>query len=138
VWVPEKLSRQYEEFARRPGLDICCSHMINFWVEELQEEEERFRDHRIADPLPWYGASTLVARREVFDRVGLFDPARIHAETTELLLRARRAGCTTELLPDVLCRRRLHHRNHSRLEHHEHQDSFLDVLKLHLDRERGK
>ena len=137
VWVPEKLTLQHQEFVRRPEMDVCCAHLQNFWVEELEEEAERFRGHRIAAPVPWYGASTLLARRSVFRRVGLFDPTRTHAETTEWILRARRAGCVMEILPDVLCRRRIHENNDSRRYEH-HRDTFIEVLKMHLDQERGK
>jgi len=61
----------------------------------LREESERFRDHRIAAPLPAVLAATLVARRGVFDRVasplppaevGIVDPRTVMRKVGSRLL----------------------------------------------------
>ena len=81
------------------------------------EEQARFRDHRIAKPLPAYSTATLLARRRLFDRVGQFDPALPHGDSTEWFLRAAECGAVSELLPDVLLYRRLHKENRTRPGH---------------------
>lgn len=138
VWEAEKLERQAKLHERRPEVGATFTHARNFWVEELHEEAERFRDHRIASALPAYVSSTLMARREVFQRVGSFDPALIHGHVHEWVLRVQDAGIAVEMLPDVLTRRRIHPMNISRRKQLESRESFLHILKDHLDRTRER
>lgn len=136
LWRPDKLRRQQERFAARPELDLCVAHVRRFWVASLRDQAERFRDHRLAKPLPGYITGTLLARRAVFDRVGLFDPARRYGDAMEWFLRAREWGAVTELLPDVLLLHRMHARNLSQAEAAGSRSEFLDILKTSLDRRR--
>ena len=136
IWLPNKLERQAGEFARRPELDALFGYVQNFWIDELQDEAERFRDHRIAHPLPGYTADTMMVRRSAFHRYGPFAPVR-HAEITEWILRARHAGATIDIVTEVLVRRRIHQTNLSRQFQDRSRNAFLDLVKSHLDRKRG-
>ena len=69
VWHPEKLDRQIARFKARPELDLCITHVQNFWIPELKEEAKRFRNHRFSQPLPGYVFQTLLAPRVVFDKI---------------------------------------------------------------------
>ena len=133
VWHPEKLARQSARFRERPELELCVTHIQNFWVPELKAEEERVRGRRLALPAPGYLTQTLLARRSLFDRIGRFDESWRHVHDTEWFLRARDRGAVTELLPDVLVRRRLHPRNRSRLLPIASRDEYLRLLKRRLD-----
>lgn len=137
LWHVEKLSRQMARFRTRPELGCCVGHVQNFWVPELREEEEKFRDHRISKPLPGYVTTTLLARREAFDTVGRFDTAISHADDTDWFLRAEERGIAMELLPDVLLYRRMHTKNLSRMKAGNSRDEYLRVLKTALDRRRS-
>jgi glycosyltransferase involved in cell wall biosynthesis len=136
LWHAEKLSRQMACFRARPELDYCVTHVQNFWISELREEEEQFRGHRISKPLPGYVTGTLVARRNFFNTVGPFNAAINHADDTDWFLRAEERGGAMELLPDVLLYRRLHTNNLSRLKACNSRDQYLHVLKTALDRRR--
>ena len=136
LWHGEKLERQMARFRARPELDYCVAHAQNFWASELIEEQSRFRDHRIARPLPAYSTTTLLARRRLFDRVGQFDPALPHGDSTEWFLRANESGAVSELLPDVLLYRRLHKGNHSRIGASNSREQYLRIVKASLDRRR--
>lgn len=137
LWHVEKLSRQMARFRTRPELGCCVGHVQNFWVPELREEEEKFRDHRISKPLPGYVTTTLLARREAFDTVGRFDTAISHADDTDWFLRAEERGIAMELLPDVLLYRRMHTKNLSRMKAGNSRDEYLRILKTALDRRRS-
>lgn len=50
----------------------------------------------------WCGTGNLFVRRELFDEVGLFDPALISAEDCEFGIRATRAGKTLGYAPDAV------------------------------------
>jgi len=138
LWHPEKLERQMARFQDRSELDYCVAHVQNFWIPELREEAEKFRDHRISKALPGYVSSTLLARRSLFDAVGQLNPTLGHGDSTEWFLRAAECGAVMELLPDVLLYRRLHQANRSRLLASQSRKQFLGILKATLDRRRSR
>ncbi|HEX6644676.1 MAG TPA: glycosyltransferase family A protein [Gemmatimonadales bacterium] len=137
LWVGEKLDVQLTFLAQRPDLDFCVGHVLNFWVPELAEEAERFRDHRRAQPIPGWTTATLLARRRAFDVVGPMNPDLGHGDAADWYLRAREAGMRGELLPDVLVRRRIHQQNRSRVTATQSRDEFLALLKRNKDRRKG-
>ena len=136
LWQPEKLARQMAEFEARPDLDLCITQVQNFWVSELKQEEESFRNHRVSKPLPGYAASALLARRSVFAVVGNFNASMEHGHTIDWFLRASDCGMTVKVLPQVLVYRRLHHKNRSRMSAPHSREEFLRLVKAHLDRRR--
>jgi glycosyltransferase involved in cell wall biosynthesis len=136
-WHGEKLARQLARFAARPELDLSYTHVRNFWIPELREEEERLRDHRLNRPTPAYLAATLLARRRVFETVGGFDVGLGFGHSTDWHLRATEAGAISEMLDDVLYLRRIHQRNRSREFSARSRDEYLRLVKSHLDRQRG-
>jgi len=78
LWHPEKLARQMARFRGRPELDLCVTHARNFWIPELEQEAARYQDHRRAEAVPGYYASSLLARRGLFDTVGRYDTTLAH------------------------------------------------------------
>jgi len=141
LWDPEKLRRQMARFEARPELDLCVTHLQNFWIPELEEEKTRFRTHRLTKILPGYVTVTLLARRSLFDRVGFFNADLKVGDDTEWFLRAVEKDAVVELLPDVLVFRRLHENNLS-MEHGSRrqtvamQNAMLQIVKASLDRRR--
>ena len=138
LWHAEKLARQMARFDARPELDFCVAHVQNFWIAELRDEEERFRNNRVAKPLPGYVTGTLLARRRLFDTIGVFDTKLAHGDSTDWFLRASECGAVMELLPVVLSFRRLHQINRSRLLASRSRNEFLNIVKASLDQRRGK
>ena len=136
LWHPEKLSRQISRFQVRPDLDLCVTHVQNFWIPELKEESEQFRHHRIAQPLPGYVPQALLARRALFETVGTFNTSLRHADSTDWFLRANDHGAVVELLLDVLVYRRLHPSNLSRRMASASRQEYVELLKATLDRRR--
>ena len=136
LWHPEKLERQAARFRARPELDVCVTHVQNFWIPELEKEKVRLQNHRFAQPLPGYAMQALLARRSVFERVGRFDDSLRAADDTDWFLRAFEQGAVLEILPDVLVHRRLHDKNLSRsaLAY----SALLQVIKNSLDRKRNE
>ena len=138
LWHPDKLTRQFACFAPRPELEACVTHVRLFWDASLQLEEKQFRGHRSTANLPGYITGTLLARRHLFETVGLFDTSLRYGDAMGWFLRAMDHGVTIELLPDVLLYHRMHQSNLSRLEGRNSRDEFLDILKASLDRKRGR
>jgi len=137
LWHPEKWGRQMARFQARPDLDLSVTHVQNFWVPELVEEAERYRDHpRLTQPIPGYVTGTLLARRTLFDLVGLFNTAFQHGDDTDWFLRAAEHRATRELLPDVFLYHRLHRDNLSRRLASASRDEYIRVVKASLNRRR--
>jgi glycosyltransferase involved in cell wall biosynthesis len=135
LWHREKIERQVAPLEQRRELDGCLCHAKMFWIDELADEGARFESHPRSQA-PGYGSSTMVARRELFDRIGDFDPALRFGDLVDWFLRAERSGTLFEMLPDVLAYRRMHHTNLSRQARG--RDAYLDIVKGALDRKRAK
>jgi len=136
LWHSEKLERQLTRFLARAELDYCVAHAQNFWIRELSEERDRFRDHRIAKGLPAYVTGSLLVRRELLTRIGFFDPSLGHGDSMEWFLRAAEHGAVGELMSDVLLYRRLHHTNRVRHLGAASRNEFLQIIKASIDRRR--
>jgi glycosyltransferase involved in cell wall biosynthesis len=136
LWHPQKLVLQMSQFQNRPELDLCLTHMQNFWIPELRAEEERFRNQPIAQPWPGYLPQALLARRAVFETVGLFDTTLRYEDAKDWFLRAAERGTVIELLPEVLAYRRLHRTNISREKATASPIELLQIVKASLNRRR--
>lgn len=137
LWEPNKLEIQYAKFAADPDLGYCVSYMQNFWMPELAEEAEKMKDHPRAQPMPGYVTQSLLTTREVFDKVGRFNPELGHGDATDWFMRADQAGVKKLLLDDVLVRRRVHPDSLSRNQAAASREEFLKLVKASLDRKRG-
>jgi glycosyltransferase involved in cell wall biosynthesis len=136
LWTAQKLTAQMARFAARPELDVCVAHVQNFWMDEMADERARLGDHPRTRPMPGYVSGTLLARRRLFDAVGLFNEKNRHCDAAEFFLRVRQHGGVEELLGDVLLRRRMHRDNVSHHASKPSTDEFLSLLKRKLDRQR--
>ena len=136
LWHREKLSHQAARFRSNPALSVCWSHVQLFWSEELAYEARHFADHPRAGPVPGYATTTMLARREVFETVGLIDERLWHADATDWVLRARHGGVVMEMMDEVLVYHRMHDRNLTRRRNAASREEFLDIVKATLDRRR--
>jgi glycosyltransferase involved in cell wall biosynthesis len=134
VWLPAKLDRQMVRMRADPAPDLVFGHVEQFVSPEL-DETTRARlagDGRI---LAGVFAGSLLVRRDVFDRVGLFDGQWRVGEFMDWYLRTREAGLEAVVIPEVVTRRRLHTANMSTRERAEHAD-YARVIKASLARRR--
>ena len=137
LWHPEKLARQMARFRARPELDLCLCHVRPFYSDELDEERRAYDGHPRTGDLPGYATPALLARRTVFDSVGLFDPELWFADATEWFMRADRLDAVLEVLPDVLVYHRLHQANLTRRRSDASRAEFLRVVHDSLKRRRA-
>ncbi len=138
LWHAEKLARQYARFQAQPDLDLSVTAAQLFWTADLPEEEQHYRDHPRAQPLPGYATTTLLAKREVFDRVGPFDATLWFADATEWFIRAAEHGAQLELLPEVLTYHRMHPGNLTRRRSEASRQEFLRIVRASLHRQRDR
>jgi len=138
LWHPEKLERQMACFKARPELEICLTHVQNFWGSKSETQLNRPNNRPLVKPIPGYVTQALLTKRTTFETVGSFDTSFGHAYKTDWFLRASARGCAMELLTDVLVYRRLHHANMSRSFSAAARDEYLNLLKANLDRRRSE
>lgn len=138
LWHEEKLVRQMTRFQENPDLDISVTHAKLFWPESLADEKAQYADHPRANGIPGYATTTLLARRSVFDKIGIFDTQFWFGDATDWFMRANESGMTMELLPDVLTYHRMHESNLTRRRKEDSREEFLKIVKQSLDRRRKK
>lgn len=136
LWHPDKTTIQLARFAARPELVICTAHMQNFWAAEVAHEMATLLDGRLTEIQPNLGSS-FIARRSVFETVGLLDTAYKHRDIQEFILRAVDQGLAVESLADVVVRRRIHDANISRHRSDAGDGELIAIARARLARRRA-
>lgn len=136
LWTPEKTSVQIERFRASPQLMLCTAQMQNFWSQEVEHEIASLQDAQLTQIQPNLGSS-FMARRALFENVGLLDPSFKHRDIQELIVRATDCGLATEALPNVLVKRRIHDANLSRNRAAAGDQELLAIARSRMMRKRG-
>ncbi|HEY1452346.1 MAG TPA: glycosyltransferase family A protein [Roseiarcus sp.] len=135
LWTPGKLARQTQALAADPDLDAVFGLMETFASPDLPQEERS--QLRVPDgPEPAFTKNGILIRRAAFNRLGGFDPERRNADFFAWYARAVGEGFQWRLLTDVVCRRRLHAQNMSRLDREQQRREYLATMKAFLDARR--
>lgn len=137
LWSPEKNEIQLRAFAEDPELMLCVAHVENFLSPDVPADQHLPEFAARAKPMAGYTTPCLMARREVFDVVGVFNVNLKHTDAGEWFKRARALKIRERLLPDVLVQRRLHVTNRSRVFADESRAEFLQMLKAGIDARRA-
>jgi len=135
LWLPDKAARQVARFEARPDLGYSITRIANFLSPEYESQRATL-DPALFRDAPGYVVSTLMARRSVFAAIGGFDTSLAHANKTEWFVRARASRIESEVIPEVLVRRRLHDANQSQRYAQRSIDEYLTLVKGSLDRAR--
>jgi len=136
LWIPEKLELQIERMDEMPHAQLCSGHIKSFWIPELDHERVQLENHPYHQSRALLSPCTVLTRREIFERVGRFDPELQNGEDTDWFMRAMKLGVVIETLPDLLVHRRQHLSNLTRTTQPS-ADAVLELLKRTLDRGRS-
>ncbi|MDX2028149.1 MAG: glycosyltransferase family A protein [Alphaproteobacteria bacterium] len=134
LWPSQKLEWQMALLQQRPEIGMVFGLAEQFHSPELPEErKQELQGH--GQILAGYSGGTLLARKSVFERVGLFTIRIQLGEFIDWYARATDAGVKTFMLEEILLKRRLHNSNMGvRMKDRRHE--YLKVLKDSLDRRR--
>jgi glycosyltransferase involved in cell wall biosynthesis len=135
VWPAGKLSRQVARLTADPALDFVLGRMVVF-AEHGVDLPEWFPRAWLEEPQNGL-LQTLVARKTVFDEVGLFDLEYDIGEDAEWLARAKDAGARFELLEDVCCRYRIHGANTTHRLREQMPETLLRAMRASVRRQRA-
>jgi glycosyltransferase involved in cell wall biosynthesis len=135
LWLPEKIARQVDRLRARAEAEANVTYIQNFWADEDGSRTDPLAGPSL-EPLPGYCSPAMLARREVFARVGPYDPALRTGACRDWFIRARERRVVFDVLDEVLVRRRLHAMNMSR--ERQKREDYTQLVKRHLDRRRGR
>jgi glycosyltransferase involved in cell wall biosynthesis len=135
IWPPDSLARRLLRLKTDPQLDGVFGLIESFVSPELPEA-----DRRALAPspgaMPGRLAPALLVRREIFERIGYFDPGFQVGENLDWIARAEEQGILLGWVNAVVLRRRIHGANTVRKTQRLHAD-YLRMLKASLDRRRA-
>jgi glycosyltransferase involved in cell wall biosynthesis len=133
-WLPGKLKVQLEVLRQKPSPDMVFTSLEQFFTPE-KEEELKGRYKIPLAPEQGIHSGTLLIRRSLFLKVGLFDESLKTGQFNDWFMRAKHLGLTHRVLQEVFYRRRIHGGNHG-IVSREHSADYLRVLRDHLKRNR--
>jgi glycosyltransferase involved in cell wall biosynthesis len=106
---PGKLAAQVALLERDPEAAVCLCTVESFWEPGLEAERDRYL--AAGKVRATHTFDGMLARREVFDEVGLLRTSTRHGDQVEWFLRATDAGVSTIVMEAVLVDRRMHERS---------------------------
>jgi glycosyltransferase involved in cell wall biosynthesis len=110
LWTPDKLRVQIDYMLGRPPVGYTLARMRNF-LEPGVERPCWLSERELTEDQACYGPGTLVVRRAIIDRIGVFDLRYRITSDYEWLMRAKAAGVPMAVLPNTLLLRRIHDSN---------------------------
>jgi glycosyltransferase involved in cell wall biosynthesis len=128
LWLPDKLACQVKALTDDPALDIVFTAIDQFVSEDTPEAAEHVNAPLGLQIAP--NSSSLCARKDVFDRFGLF-PLH-HGDWIAWLATAHDMGARSYVIPTCHARRRIHATNLSRLQNADVRRDYLHLLRTRL------
>ena len=135
IWEPNKLELQVGYLMEHPAVDYVIARTQNFLEPGARLPASVTKDLSLTDSV-LLSLGTLVARKAVFEVVGVFDVTYKHAKDVDWFIRAREAGLRMAILPDILLRRRLHGSNRS-FSQQSRKLEFMRAVKSSIERGRA-
>jgi glycosyltransferase involved in cell wall biosynthesis len=128
VWLPGKLEAQVELLGRRPELAGCLG-LSKFVVEPGSAPPPGFRTNLLQGEHPGPMPGTLLVRREVFDRIGDFDPEYAICMDVDWFARVKDAGLELATIPRLFLEKRFHSRNLSHSQPERYRSEMLRAIR---------
>jgi glycosyltransferase involved in cell wall biosynthesis len=134
LWEPCKLALQVHAFRQDPTLSMVFGHVQQFVSPELSTEEAARLNYQ-RGPLPGRSPSALLMRTIAFRQIGEFDVQWKLGEFVDWHCRAQESGLKELMLPEVVCRRRLHRTNQGLVNKAERRE-YIEIIRHALARRR--
>jgi glycosyltransferase involved in cell wall biosynthesis len=135
-WPLNRLAAGVQRFARRPQLGFVVGR-ARLFLEPGTPRPEWFTDG-LAMGQSALARQTILAKRELFERVGGFDESRDICEDLDWLARARDAGVPFEVVDDVMVEYRVHSANTGLSRRDDLEQGMLRTLRSSIHRKRAR
>jgi glycosyltransferase involved in cell wall biosynthesis len=109
LWAPNKLSVQVDCLLKHPHIGYTLARRRDFLEPGTDRPSWLRKELLLKDHVGFL--PTLVARRRVFEQVGVFDPRYRIGEDVDWFARAKDAGIPMMVVPEILLYRRVHSSN---------------------------
>ncbi|MBI1272554.1 MAG: glycosyltransferase [Alphaproteobacteria bacterium] len=134
LWPEGKLAAQVAAMQADPSIDIATGKIKYVWLDGARDPNYKLPEDNTINHV---NLGALIARREVFDRIGCFDATKRFSEDQDWWLRAREHGMKVHMADETTLIYRRHEGNMTR--HCEVKAmGMLETLKQSLDRRRAK
>jgi len=134
VWSEEKLSRQVEALVNDQEVQVVFSHVEQFCSPDMPSDFQN-RLSFDSSPVPGFLPSSMMIRREAFERVGPFETEWQIGEWANWYGRYQQVGLKTRILPETLVRRRLHKGNKG-IQLREFRSEYLEIVRAAVQRRK--
>lgn len=114
LWLPDKVERQVARLRQDPALGYVLT-MSEFFLDAGLARPEWLRPEQLSMAQVGFLPSCLLARRRVFEQIGLFDSTQTTSSDADWFFRAKDACVPMAVIPKVLVRHRIHLGNQTRL-----------------------
>lgn len=131
IWLPEKLKVQVEYLATNSHVGFAVCRIESFLDPEVSLPPG-VTSHLLEREK--INLAALLARREVFEKVGDFDPSYQTGSDFEWVVRAKDLKVPMVILPEVLMHRRIHNENMSH-QMEARRASLFRMVKASIDRQ---
>lgn len=135
-WEPAKLSAQVQVLEADPAVD-CVITRMRFVLEPGLPPPAGFRPLLLESSHVAHMPSALLARREVFERIGSFDTELTVAPDIDWFARVKDSGLRVAVVPRVLVYKRMHDANLSSLAGETVNREIVQLLKRSIGRQRS-
>lgn len=112
MWMTEKLSTQINYMLKNPAVMFTNAH-IQYFLEDKNQIPVGFRKEWLVGTHPARIMETLVARKQVFEKVGYINENLQTADDVDWYSRASDSKIESCMLPQILLHKRIHSANTS-------------------------
>lgn len=134
LWTPDKLQVQMDFMLAQPQLQYTTTQLRLFYAAGTPPRPG-FRSEGFDQGIEGRFPGTMLARREVYDRVGPFDPGFEIGFEVDWFARAQDAGVPSAVIDQVLLYKRIHADNNAVRREHFRREWFI-VMRRSLLRKR--
>lgn len=134
LWMPNKLAQQAEKLASNHSIDMVFGFVEQFISPELPEivKNKLFCP---SEAKPGYLPTTLMIRKSSWLKAESMNTSLQVGEFIDWYMKAKEKGLQSEMLPELLAKRRLHQNNQGVLKRNARVD-YLRLLKARIARKR--
>ena len=133
VWPQGMIASQIDYLHHHPSIDIIQGYIQDLWLSDISDDRLIFS--HLGTPRLSFNLGSAIFKREVFDRVGLFDEQIRRSEDIDLWVRIKEKGVSKEVTEQVTLFYRRH--PYCRLKKDAQQPpGFAKALKKILDQRR--
>ena len=133
-WCEDTLDTHVKYHQQHPEIGYTLAQQVCF-LEGMAEPPGWFRLQQLDVPHTGYLPGTLVAKRPMFEQIGLFDTQYPISSDADWFARARDQQVATAILPQTLLHRRIHPGNQSR-HSKQIQGELTRLLRASIKRKR--